>query len=59
MCLKGTGLLNKLKEAEQPFHSARLETVGYQDAVCLPDLFLAFFFTLNFEQSFPPTNPCK
>lgn len=50
MCLKGTGPLNKLKEAEQLFHSVRLETVGYQDAVCLPQIFsLPFFFTLNFE----------
>lgn len=45
MCLRGTGLLNKLKEVEKLFCSVRLETLVLPS----PDLALAFYCTLSFE----------
>lgn len=48
MCLRGTGLLNKLKEVEKLFHSVRLETVGSQDDGCLPQIFPLVFLYPEF-----------
>lgn len=59
MCLRGTGLLNKLKELKKSFYSFRLEIVNSHDDVCLPQIFPLFFFILSFEKSISPTVPAN
>lgn len=60
MCLRGTGVLNKLKELKKPFCSFRLEIVNSHDDVCVPQIFpFFFFFILGFERSLSPTAPAN
>lgn len=56
MCLRGTGVLNKLKELKKPFCSFGLEIVNSHDDVCVPQIFPFFFFFLSWVLNgpFPP-----
>lgn len=53
MCLRGTGLLNKLKELKKSFYSFRLEIVNSHDDVCLPQIFPLFFLSWVLKSLFP------
>lgn len=53
MCLRGTGLLNKLKELKKPFCSFRPEIVNSHDDVCLPEIFPFFFLSWVLNGPFP------